>query len=82
MGRHFARGMVVLADGEPGSEAPQHMSATYAELTIALAREGADIPGADEVAEGARDDVAGDAGRDDDRRAAGGVGGVVGAGIV
>jgi len=49
MGRHFARGMVVLADGEPGSEAPLHMSATYAELTIALAREGADIPGADEV---------------------------------
>ncbi len=49
MGRHFARGMVVLADGDPGSDAPLSMSLHYAERTIALAPEGADVPGADQV---------------------------------
>jgi murein DD-endopeptidase MepM/ murein hydrolase activator NlpD len=49
MARHFARGMVVLADGSPTSADALRVSLEYSQRTIALAPEGVDVPGASEV---------------------------------
>lgn len=61
MGRHFARGMVVLADGDPSSDAPLRMSREYADRTVALAPRGTVVPDVDDTAHPRRGELTIDA---------------------